>query len=330
MTRAKAGLTISFAHIDDDGREHEESQFVGEIDTEFTILKNMHDFEKNHESDLSKFLNASRSKSSLFEPEYLRQLFFKRGLNVSALNNYLSCPIKFLYRNLIQLPDVSSSAQRYGNIIDIALNNFFKKSKQEEKILSKEVFMAEFEKSLSDYNVSEKEEEKFHERGEQAMSEYYDAYAKSWTAKVDAQKFTERDFKLSNGDNLRLSGTVDKIEYLDDLFSPHIHVVDHKTGRAYSEKTKEEKENYERQLVFYKLLLENPGKEDFIVRNSTLDFIEKNKKGVFEQHDMEATKEDLDKLCAEIDNCADEVLSMKFLTMGCNKKDCEWCSLFKA
>ena len=175
--------------------------------------------------------------------------------------------------------------------------------------------------------MPEKDEEKFQIRGEKALSEYYDEYSRSWTYRVDTQYSLERDFELNTKENLKLSGIIDKIEYIEDLFSPNINVIDHKTGRAFSEKTKEQKDDYERQLIFYKLLLTNYDKRNFVINKSVLDFIEKNKKGKFEQYSLEITKEHLDKLKEEINTCAKEVLSMEFLEKGCNKKDCQWCQI---
>ncbi len=325
MTRAKNSLNISFARTDNDGREHEESEFVKEIDAFFKKEEKMKDFERENIDKLASFMNFERHSASLFEPEYLRRLFFDRGMNVTALNNYLDCPKKYLYKNLIRIPDVYTLSLKFGSIIDFALNKFFEKSKKESKILSKDVLLTEFYKGLNKYNLLEKDEEKFKKRGEEALSEYYDEYADSWTYKVDTQFHIERDFILDSKETLKISGTLDKIEYLNDLFSPNINVVDHKTGKPFSEKTKEQKEAYERQLIFYKLLLTDYAKKEFIINKSVLDFVEKNKKRKFEQYSLEITKEHIDKLKEEINACARDVLSMEFLKKGCNKKDCEWC-----
>lgn len=327
MTRAKKGLAISFSRTDNDGREHEESEFAKEIDSSFKAESSMKDFETKNIDKLALFMKFEKKSASLFQPEYLRQLFFKRGLNVSALNNYLDCPKKYLYKSLIRIPDVYSPSMKFGSIIDFALNKFFEKSKKEAKILPKEILLEQFQKGLRKYNFPEKDEEKFQTRGEKALSEYYDEYSSGWTYKVDTQFLAERDFELNTKENLKLSGIIDKIEYIEDLFSPNINVIDHKTGRSFSEKTKEQKADYERQLVFYKLLLENYDKRNFVINKSVLDFIEKNKKGKFEQHSLEITKEHLDKLKEEINTCAKEVLSMEFLEKGCNKKDCQWCQI---
>ena len=329
MTRARDGLNISFSRTDNDGREHEVSEFVKEIDLAFKKEENMKNFEEKNINKLASFLNFERRSASLFEPEYLRQLFFKRGLNVSALNNYLNCPKKYLYKNLIRIPDTYSPSLKFGSIVDFTLNKFFEKSKKESKILSKKILLEEFNKSLSKFNLPEKDEEKFKERGEKALLEYYDEYSDCWTYKVDVQFSIEKDFELNNKDILKISGIIDKIEYIDDFSSPNINVIDHKTGGSFSEKTKEQKDDYERQLIFYKLLLTNYNKKEFKINKSILDFVEKNKKGKFEQHSLLITKEHLDKLKKEINDFTEDVLSMEFLKKGCNKKDCEWCQIEK-
>lgn len=329
MTRAKKGLAISFARTDDSGRLHEESEFVKEISSSFKKEERMKSFEEKNIDKLVLFMNSEKHSVSLFEPDYLRQLFFKRGLNVSALNNYLDCPKKYLYKNLIRIPSLYSSSLKFGSIIDLALNKFFEKSREELKILPKKMLIEEFNKGLIKFVLPEKDEEKFKERGEKALSEYYDEYSKVWTYKVDVQFMVERDFELSNKDILKISGILDKIEYIDDLFSSNINIIDHKTGRSFSEKTKEQKADYERQLIFYKLLLTKYNKKDFVINKSVLDFVEKNKKGKFEQYSFVVTEEHILKLKEEINTCAKEVLSMEFLKKGCNKKDCEWCKIDK-
>jgi len=325
MTRAKIGLSISFARMDNDSKEQEESEFIKEIDSTYKKEEEMKSFEEKNIDKLTIFMNSDKQPNSLFNAEYLRKLFFDRGLNVSALNNYLDCPKKYFYKNLIRIPDVYSSALKYGNIIDNSLNKFFKKSKEKSKILSKDFLLEEFEKNLSRFNLSEKDEEKFRKRGRENLSKYYDKYSNGWTHKVSVQFSVKRDFQLNSKKILKISGIIDKIEYIEDLFSSNVNIVDHKTGRSFSEKNKKEKENYERQLVFYKLLLTDYDKKNFKINKSILDFVERNKKGKFEQYSLNITKKHLEKIKENINACAEDVLSMKFLEKGCGKKNCEWC-----
>jgi hypothetical protein len=66
-----------------------------------------------------------------------------------------------------------------------------------------------------------------------------------------------------------------------------------------------------------------------VIKESIIDFVEKNKKGKFERYSFDVTKERIDKLKEEINTCAKDILSMEFLKKGCNKKDCEWCQIEK-
>lgn len=327
MTRAKKILYISFSRIDNDGGEHEESEFVKEINEEYKEEKNMKDFEKKNIDKLSSFMNFEKKSESIFEPAYLKQLFFKRGLNVTALNNYFDCPLKYLYKNLIRIPDVYSTTLSFGSTIHEALESFFKASSREEKILSKEILLEEFTKSLSRVNMSEKDEEKFKIKGNNILSEYYDKYSNVWGYKVKVEFGPKRNFTLDDNQVLELTGKIDKIEYLGSDFSGEVNLIDYKTGKPFSEKNKEQKSDYERQIVFYHLLLEEYDNKKIIVNKSILDFLEKNKKGEFEQYSFDVGKEHLDKLKKEINDFEKDVLSMEFLKKGCNKKDCEWCQI---
>ena len=328
MTRARKILTISFSRTDPDGREHEESEFVAGIGDAFKEELSMREFEEKNIDRIAEFLSAEKRSASLFDPEYLRQLFFKRGLNVSALNNYLSCPKEYLYKNLLRIPDVYSSSLQFGSLMDLALNNFFDRSAKESKILPKEELISEFTRALGKTILSEKDEEKFEKRGREALADYYDEYATGWIPTVDTQVTINRDFELSSGEMLAINGTLDKIEYVNGFESSKINVVDHKTGKTFSEKTKEQKTDYERQLIFYTLLLTGYEKKELVIQKSILDFVEKNKKtGKFERYDFSVTTEHLAQLRKEINTCAAEVLSMEFLEKGCGQNDCVWCQL---
>lgn len=327
MTRAKKSLSISFARTDNDGKEHEESEFVTEINGEYKEEKGMDYFEKNNIDKLSSFMNFEKKSESLFEPDYLKQLFFKRGLNVTALNNYFDCPLKYLYKNLIRIPDVYSTTLSFGSTIHEALESFFKASSRDEKILSKDFLLEEFTKALLRANMSEKDEEKFKTRGDNILSGYYDKYSNVWGYKVKVEFDPKRNFKLDDEKMLELTGKIDKIEYLGNDFTGKVNLIDYKTGKPFSEKTKEQKSDYERQIVFYHLLLEEYDNKKIIVNKSVLDFLEKNKKGEFEQYSFDVKKEHLDKLKKEINDYEKDILSMEFLKKGCNKKDCEWCQI---
>ena len=236
---------------------------------------------------------------------------------------------KYFYKNLLQIPSSYESRLEFGSSIHESLEEFFRQSKDAEKILDKSVLLKIFDAIISDKSFSDKEEKKFRERGEELLGEYYDAHSGGWTHKVDLEKYIKRDFETENGEAITISGKIDKIEYLDGLFGGKVNIIDYKTGRSFSEKSKDEKKDYERQIVFYHLLLEGYDEGNFTINQSVLDFVEKNKKGKFEQHSFPVLKENMDELKSEINQCVSEVLSLEFLKKGCGKRDCEWCGLGK-
>ena len=329
MTRAAHSLAISYSRSDNDGREQEASQFVSEISEESRELSVMRDFEEQNINKLFNFITPVSVEKTLLEPEYIRELFLTgRTLNVSALNNYLSCPIRYFYKNLIQIPSSYESRLEFGSVIHESLETFFTNSREAGSILSKKVLLQIFTELLKTRIFSEKEEKKFRARGEELLSEYYDQYAGEWTAKVEVEKYVKRDFELASGETIQISGKLDKIEFLDSLFEGKVNIVDYKTGRTYSEKNKDEKKDLERQIVFYHLLLAGYDGGRYQINQSVLDFVEPNKKGQFEQHSFPVTSAHLAELEKEINQCAEEILSLKFLNNGCGEKDCEWCHLW--
>jgi DNA helicase-2/ATP-dependent DNA helicase PcrA len=327
MTRAKKELSISYSKTDNLGKEQEASEFVVEIDDNVKEEEKMDSYEEKNIDKLYSFISFQEKGKSLFDRDYLKQLFLERGLNVSALNNYLECPKKYLYKNLIRIPDVYSMTLFFGSAIHNTLEAFFIDSKNSGKILGKEILLEKFNNILNKANLSQKEEGKIRERGQALLSDYYDEYSRNWNHRVKVEFSSERTFELNNKEIINLNGKVDKIEYLNEDYEGEVNLIDYKTGHPYSEKSKEDKACYERQIVFYHLLLEGDGKENIQIGKSVLDFLEKNKKGKYEQYSFPVTKEHIDKLKAEINEMAEGVLSMDFLKKGCGKPDCPWCNM---
>lgn len=141
------------------------------------------------------------------------------------------------------------------------------------------------------------------EKGKEALSLY--TKNKSWNKNLLTEYSIEQ-----NLDDIIVKGNLDKIEIIDD---GKVNVVDYKTGKN------KNKENYKRQLHFYKMLLDLEGK--YIMVSGQLDFIELNKRESFEIDDtkeiLQTTKE-----------VSTKIMNGDF-SGGCNEKDCEFCELAK-
>jgi DNA helicase-2/ATP-dependent DNA helicase PcrA len=59
------------------------------------------------------------------ERDFIEQLLSNFKMNVTALNNYLDCPVKFYYNNLIRIPSAVSESAQFGSSMHDALNFYY-------------------------------------------------------------------------------------------------------------------------------------------------------------------------------------------------------------
>lgn len=325
MTRAKKELFVTYSITDWEGKEQEKSRFITEIPNEYVEQIDTESFEKKHVSDISLFVEPIQTKRTIYDPRFIKELFMKRGLTVTALNNYLECPIKYFYKNLIQIPSGYSPILEYGNVMHGALEKFFLQCKKQEKILAQKILISLFEEGIEHSQMNEKEIKKYKDRGIESLSTWYESRHNDFKHLIDIERKIYRDFELSNGEIIMLNGKLDKIEYLDSQLEGLIRIVDYKTGRPFSKKNKDEKEELKRQLAFYNLLLENYHENKYQIKEAVLDFLEENDKGEHEQFSYVVSGEELSALKQIVEDAGLEIMSGQLLDNGCKKKDCEWC-----
>lgn len=325
MTRAKKQLHISYSISDSEGRPQDKSQFVAEIGEEYAEYVDTDDYEENNIDNLVKFIKPLSESKTIWDKNFLKELFLKKGLNVSALNNYIDCPNKYFFRNLIQLPSGYSGSLMFGNLIHHTLEKFFVLSKSEGKILNEEKILEIFKEEIDNSSLFDKEYDSFLKRGNDLLLNYYREYSDDWIFNVKTEESINRQFILESGEEIRLGGNLDKIEYLESEVEGKINIVDYKTGKPYSEKTKDERGSLDRQIVFYNILLEGWKDDKYIINNAVLDFVEKNKMGEYEKKILIVENDDIAELKELINKVSEDIISGDFIDNGCGKKDCEWC-----
>ncbi len=328
MTRAKQHLTITSSEMDWHGKAMEPSQFINELDQTVTEQIDTDSFESSHHSSLVSFLNTSKANQSIFDVEYLRELFLQDNLSVTALNNYIECPIKYLFRNLIKLPDVYTPAQRYGQVLHTALEKFFTEAAEKQQIGTKAELLSHYLELLPRAGFSPAEQERYADLGQESLASYYEQHRQDWSVHVKLEEYVKIPFNLVNNEEITLSGMIDKIELLEQGDGGKVRVIDYKSGGSYSEKSKDQKAALERQLHFYSLLLTGYKDGLYQVAEAVLDFIEPNKKGQLEQKSVVTEPADLRDLEESIQNMATSILDGSFLKNNCQEKDCEACQLY--
>ncbi len=330
LTRAKESVTLTYAKEGDDHRENLPSEFLTEIMSEQAEKIDTDVWEKAFTNDVEfKFTTPHKSPgllehASIHDVTFVRELFSAQGLSPTALNNYLECPWKYFYQNLIRIPSAPSKHQSYGIAVHGALADFFNHIKEEE--VGKEYLLASFERWMNIASFNPRDFTETKERGTKALSGWYDTYHALWNIR------TQTEYKIKGvllTDTIRLTGVLDKIERADD---DTVTVVDYKTAKPKSRNelmglTKNADGNYYRQLIFYKLLLKYYKEGEYRMRYGVIDFIEPDDKGIYHREVFEITDDEVVQLEKRIREIADEILTLKFWDSRCGEKDCEFCAL---
>jgi DNA helicase-2/ATP-dependent DNA helicase PcrA len=319
LTRARKMVTISYPTEND----LLPTQFITEISDEF---KKVESVEHTKDTPLHFKESVVHEHHEIRNKEYLQSLFMEQGLSVTALNNYLKCPWEYFFVNLIRLPKAQSKHQMYGTAVHETLRTFFNKYREDEN-MDKKALIELFEFNLAKTLLSPTDHIDSLKKGKSALGGYFEAYKGTWNRNL-LTEYAIRGVHLKVAGkagefDLLLKGNLDKIEMLNDH---DVNVVDYKTGKRKSNN----KENYYRQLTFYKLLLELDEKKKYVMKSGELDFIEpddkgKYKKDVFEINDLEV--DDLKKLIREK---ALEIYNLNFWDKNCEEKNCEFCKLGKS
>lgn len=328
LTRAKKEIILSYSRQGITGREQLASQFVDEMDSAF-IEKGKAD--KYEEEFFVKqeilFSENKQTTVGIQDKEFLNELFKKYGLSVTALNNYLDCPWKYFYSNLVRIPEAPNKHLMYGNAVHQALKDFFDKFKETD--LGAEYLVKRFEEELSHQPIEEDDYKEALAKGRKYLPEYYKNYHENW-----GKNFLS-EFKIDGIEitpDIKINGKIDKIEILDS--SNDVNVVDYKTGKPKTRnvvagKTASSDGNYKRQLVFYNLLLNKFSDGKYKMISGDIDFVEPDDKGKFKKEAFIINKEEVEELEELIKKTGNEIMSLGFWDKTCDDKDCHYCPLRK-
>ncbi len=327
ITRARVHVTISYARETEEGKDQLPSLFITEINPQLVEKGDVLPYEKEFEEKKDFFFTPRvLPPRDIKDKDYLRELFVSRGLSVTALNNYLECPWRYFYSNLLRVPRAKSRHQMYGTAVHEALKLFFDKVKGGD-ITTKELLLELFESRLNKEPFSASEFEQSLARGHDAFSGWYDMYHTAWVSTV-INEFNVGAIQFTS--DVKLTGKIDKVEMLDD--AGRVNVVDYKTAKPKSRneiegKTKNSNGDFKRQLVFYNVLLNHYGDGKYRMASGEIDFVEPNPAGKYKKERFEIGEKDVEELEALIKQVASDIMNLAFWDNGCGEKDCEFCGL---
>ncbi|MBI1783247.1 MAG: ATP-dependent helicase [Sphingobacteriales bacterium] len=339
LTRAEQHLYISYSRFKNDGKELEPSMFIAEIldQHELPIEKVILDNEVMAAFQALQFGEAAAPEITQLEEEFVSRLLDKFVMNVTALNNYLKCPLNFYFNNLVRVPSGKSEATEFGSAVHHALEQLFRKMIGPDRMgggkgqfPSKEEFINDFNWYMRRHRESFTKEqfERRMEYGEEVLSNYYDKYINTWNKIVAV----ERNIRNVVVNGVPIKGKLDKLEFDGTA----VNVVDYKTGDYDKAREKLQSPNeknpdggdYWRQAVFYKLLVDNYEQKNWKVISSEFDFIEPDKKKNYRKEKLIIKPEDITTVTQQIKIVWDKIQNRDFY-VGCGKEDCHWCNFVK-
>jgi DNA helicase-2/ATP-dependent DNA helicase PcrA len=185
LTRAQKYLFLSYSRFKNDGKEMEPSMFIAEIRQEHDIpvVSKTITEEEMAAFNLLQF-TAQAPEIQKSEDDFVTGLLEKFVMNVTALNNYLNCPLRFYYSSLIRIPSGKNEATEFGSAIHFALERFFREMKDTTPpaFPAKEKLISHFAWYLKKHreNFTQESFDRRMEYGLEVLEKYYDKYIHEW------------------------------------------------------------------------------------------------------------------------------------------------------
>lgn len=337
LTRAKRFVSVSYGIASSTRtRESMITQFMLELDPALITKCDTAPFE-SAVAPHDIFALKPPARSSIDDADFLRDAFLEQGLSATALNNYLECPWKYFYRNLIRIPEKPTSSSLYGNALHNALRLFRELSASTETYQPLPHLLEYLRTSIDAQGFTPASYEDAYKKGVRALTDWHERNASHYQFRTLCEKKFEVYMPLTPAlspegareplSRVLLRGLIDVIQFNSD---GTITVIDYKTGKHRSRneiegKTKNADGGYKRQLDFYCILLELAHMEK--PHTLALEFIEPDQKGKTIEHSFEYDAAAVGELKETIRRVADEIYSLSFWEKKCEDPKCEFCVL---
>jgi DNA helicase-2/ATP-dependent DNA helicase PcrA len=200
------------------------------------------------------------SRVALWAKAYRPPLPQPLQLSASAIDTYVSCPMKYLFQYAWGIRAGPQAAMTFGNVMHVTIREFVQQLRKRRQIPFEDVAaIYEREWSAAGYRDTYQEEE-YRKAGREQLKAFYQTYN---AAPADAL-YQEKSFALPLENDVTVTGRIDQINRLE---RDGVEIVDYKTGKPkqakYAEKSlqlsiyalaaREVLELTARRLVFYNL-----------------------------------------------------------------------------
>jgi DNA helicase-2/ATP-dependent DNA helicase PcrA len=334
LTRAKEHAVVIVPTEDVAGDLNTPLRFVTELDPDSVKTR---DYGEEAEAlDGKTHIYTAKAKAEKMI-EYAKSELLERGLSVTALNHFLECPARFLFKSILRLPEATSATAEKGIAMHAAFNNIWKveeKGRTEECITKMIEGSARESVGRSYLRAFEKEAiikdlikvapivahslyPHFHAQGEVKTETWNECETKTV---YDGKEIT-----------IPLHGKLDTVIETDRDFL----IFDYKTMKKMSDKeikgeTANSDGKYFRQLVFYKMLLRSHAEKSGKGIVPSLVFLTPDEKGNCDIRTLDISDKDIDDVRTHIRDLVKNVWSGEIVLGKCREEKCGECALKEA
>src|SRR3989344_5167655 len=214
LTRSMHTATLTRSAHSATGKETVPSIFLSEIPKEFVRQQAYAETPDMQQRRLMQTM-AVHEQDSISEDAraYIKSQLAGYVMSVTHLNNYLDCPRKFYWRNILQVPSMKTRSLMLGSAMHDTLRDIFETLHAGKPLPKEKGLHALFKKYLQREPMDKKDFEEILSKGSKAITGYVEHYQNDFIANV----MTEHNFKKYHvmiGD-VPVTGKLDKIEIVD-------------------------------------------------------------------------------------------------------------------
>jgi len=145
-------------------------------------------------------------------------------LSFSQIDTFLTCPLKYKYNYVLDIPVPRSATLIFGEIIHTTLQNFYNEFKTN-KIIGVKKLLEIYKKSWIPIGYSsDLHQTKSFKEGVGILKKYFNKFHNKGINILDVEK----RFKIKINKNIYISGIIDRV---DHLANDGIEIIDYKTGK---------------------------------------------------------------------------------------------------
>ncbi len=333
-TRAEQYLFISYPCFTNEGKALEPSRFIAEMtENHKAVTYPVDENTRLHYSSLRYGL-VKLPELEKAEKDFIDQLLAGFKMNVTALNNYLECPIKFYYTSLIRIPSAFNESAQFGTSMHDALSFYYNQMMESGRVYpSLDVLLNRFRYHIHNNRqvFTPESLQRFTDYGIKCLTAFHESYFSS-----AGGEFIRTEVPMEALlEEVPLKGFIDKLQY----WGNDVIMTDFKTGsldkatnrQEFAEPGHPKKPlggNYWRQGVFYKFLFDHQKGKQKNLRGISFLFIEPRDNGTFDEKKLVITPEHESIVKEQVLDTWKKIQAHDFYK-GCGKPDCYWCNFVK-